>query len=217
MVLLVGAAASAQMKQQNKTFVVNGKSAEIVALEISGRTYVDVQTLAVVAQGSVAFQGNQIELSIPPATKASPEISQPERVLPSGLSREFVVSGIETIAKMREWATTLAYAIQHGYGVTENWVADYQEQAGHSLNLTTAAVSTDSDRQALQLLTNEYNSVRRWSTELVRAKATMDTAKYTLSPNALRDEPLSQKIMACGRFLGAMLGSAQFKDDASCH
>jgi hypothetical protein len=45
----------------------------------------------------------------------------------------------------------------------------------------------------------------------------MDTAKYTTSPNALREDPLSQKLIACGHFLAQMLGSATFQDDASCH
>jgi len=217
MVLTLWASSVAQMKEANKTVVINGKSAEVVALEVKGRTYVDLETLARVAQGSVAFRGNQVALTIPAGASPSPEISRAERVSPPGLSRDFIVSGIDTIAKMRDWATTLAFAIQHGYGVTESWVADYQQQAAQSLNLTSAAVSTDSDRKALQLLSNEFNAVQQWSNELVRAKATMDTAKYAMSPNALRDEPLSQKIITCGRFLGAMLGSAEFKDDGSCH
>lgn len=44
----------------------------------------------------------------------------------------------------------------------------------------------------------------------------MDTAKYTMSPNALRTDPLSQKLIACGHFLTQMLGSASFKNDVDC-
>ena len=49
------------------------------------------------------------------------------------------------------------------------------------------------------------------------AKRSMDTAKYALSPGALRNEPLSQKIVSRGRFLASMLGSNTFQDDPSCH
>src|SRR5262249_4093552 len=129
----------------------------------------------------------------------------------------FMMAGIEAIAQMREWATTMAYAIQNGYGVTESWAADYREKAANSLRLASTAVSTDADRSALQLLTKEFESVESWSSHLVEAKKSMDTAKYQTSPNTLREEPLSQKLVNCGRFLAKMLGSAEFQDDPSCH
>lgn len=128
-----------------------------------------------------------------------------------------MIAGIETIAAMREWASTMANAIQHGYEVTDSWVADYRAKAANSLRQTGASASTDADRNALQLLTNEFQSVDSWSNELLEAKKNMDTAKYATSSNALRNEPLSQKIINCGHFLGTMLGSAEFKDDPSCH
>jgi len=218
LVFLLCGVSDAQVKQENRTLEINGRSGAAAVAQINGRTYIDLETLARIAQGSLGFQGNQITLTLPTAG-ASPGASSPtpEDTSHSGLSRNFAVSGIETIAKMREWATTLAYAIQHGYGVTENWVAGYREQAASSLDLTTSAASSDSDRNALQLLTNEFAAVRQWSNKLVEAKESMDTAQYTTSPDALRNDPLSQKIIACGRFLGGMLGSGEYKDDASCH
>ena len=215
---LLAFVAAAQMQQENRTVVVNGHSGQSAVVQISGRTYIDLEILARIAEGSFSFQGNQITLTLPaPPANALTE----ETVAPSpsrrGLSQNFMVAGIETIAKMREWASTLAYAIQNGYGVTESWVADYREQAASSLNLASAAASTDPDRNALQLLTNEFESVKQWSNKLVEAKKSMDTAKYIVSPNSLRDEPLSQKIITCGHFLAAMLGSGEFKDESSCH
>jgi hypothetical protein len=38
-----------------------------------------------------------------------------------------------------------------------------------------------------------------------------------LSVGAVQNDPLSQKIIACGRFLGSMLGSGTFEDNPSCH
>jgi hypothetical protein len=35
---------------------------------------------------------------------------------------------------MREWAITLAYAIQNGHGVTEDWVAGYRAKVAQSLS-----------------------------------------------------------------------------------
>jgi hypothetical protein len=128
-----------------------------------------------------------------------------------------MIAGIETIAQMREWASTMANAIQHGYGVTESWAADYRGKAADSLRQAGASASTDADRNALQLLTNEFHNVETWSDELVEAKKNMDTAKYSMSSGALRNEPLSQQILNCGHFLATMLGSAEFADDPSCH
>ena len=213
----------AQLKQESKTLVVNGQSGEAAVVQINGRTYVDLENLARIGSGSLGFSGGRITLTLPGSaasssgvsgTTAAPEADHPK---PSGLSRNFVMAGIETISQMREWASTLAYAIQNSYGVTESWVAGYREQAASSLRTASASASTDADRNALQLLTNEFESVKEWSNRLVEAKKSMDTAKYTMSPDALRNEPLSQKIITCGHFLGAMLGSGEFKDDPSCH
>jgi len=45
----------------------------------------------------------------------------------------------------------------------------------------------------------------------------MNAAQYAMSPSALRDDPLSQKIVACGWFLAPMLASGNIQDDPSCH
>ena len=149
-----------------------------------------------------------------PEVRAEPTHSP---IVDSGLSREFMLAGIEEIATMREWANTLAYAIENGYPITEHWAANSREQAAHDLTLAAAAASNESDRNALQLLTHEFEAVREWSNKLVHERKTMDTAKYAISENALREDPASQKIISCGHFLATMIGSGAFKDDPSCH
>ena len=111
--------------------------------------------------------------------------------------------------------------IEHGYfagiGVkTDDSVASHREQSARDLRLASAAASTDSDRNALQLLTHEFEAVRDWSNKLVQERKSMDTAKYALSENALRDDPISQKIITCGHFLATMFGSGRFEDNPSC-
>lgn len=124
---------------------------------------------------------------------------------------------MEEMALMREWASPLAYAIQNGYPLTEQWVAGYREQAANGLRLASVAATTDADRSALQLLTSEFEAVKEWSNKLVDARKPMDAAKYAMSAGALQNHPLSQKIVTCSRFLGPMLASGQFQDDPSCH
>lgn len=217
--VLMCRALSAQVQPQNKTVIVNGKSGEATVVQFNSRTYVDLESVARIANGSVAFQGNEITLTLP-GTEAIAPAATDEPVQPaeqSGLTRNFMIAGIEAIAALREWASTMANAIQHGYEVTDSWAADYREKAASSLRQAAASASTDADRNALQLLTNEFQSVETWSNDLVEAKKKMDTGKYSTSSGALRNEPLSQKIINCGHFLGTMLGSAEFKDDPSCH
>jgi hypothetical protein len=208
----------AQTKQPSRTLVINGQSGEASVVQIDGRLYVDLGTLASIANGSVDFQGSRVVLTIP--APAATDVAGPhltDQSINSSFSREFMRAGIEEIALMREWASPLAYAIQNGYPVAEQWVAGYREQAAHGLRLASVAASTDADRNALQLLTSEFEAVKEWSSKLVEARKSMDTAKYSISASALQNDPLSQKIVACGRFLGSMLGSGQFQDDPSCH
>ena len=211
-----------QVRQESRSLSVNGHSGTADVVIVNGRTYVELETVARIGKGSLGFHNDQVSLTFH-ASAADSAVNTPseqpslEPPSPTGLSHNFMVAGIEAIAEMREWASTLAAAIQRGYGVTDNWVADYRAQAAHSMRLAEAAVSTSSDRDGLQLLTNEFHAVGEWSDKLLAAKERMDTAKYTSSPHALRDEPLSQKIITCGHFLGAMLGSGEFKDDPSCH
>ena len=219
LILLSREVTPAQVNPQNRRLVVNGKAGDATVIEINNRTYIDLETLVRIANGSLGFQGRQITLVLP-GSESSIRASSPAPEQPAahdGLTRNFMIAGIETIAQMREWASTMANAIQHGYGVTESWAADYRGKAADSLRQASASTSTDADRDALQLLTNEFQSVGTWSDQLIEAKKNMDTAKYSMSSGALRNEPLSQKIINCGHFLATMLGSAEFRDDPSCH
>jgi hypothetical protein len=216
--VMVSASMFGQLKQQSRTLVINGQSGEAAVVQLEGRLYVDLATLASIANGSVAFQGNRIVVTLPSAPAGEPIVAHPpDHAAGSAFSREFMRAGIEEIALMREWASPLAYAIQNGYPVTEQWVAGYREQAASGLRLASVAATTDADRSALQLLTNEFEAVKEWSNKLVEARKSMDAAKYAMSASALQNDPLSQKIVTCGRFLGPMLASGQFQDDPSCH
>jgi hypothetical protein len=214
----ISGTALAQVTRQNRTLVINGQSSQVEVVKIDGRSYVDLGVLARITNGSVSFKARRILLNLPVSTaSASASVPPPTPTDDAGFSQEFMKAGIEAIAEMREWASPLAYAIQNGYNVTDSWVATYREQALHDVNLASAAATTDADRSALQLLNREYQAVLHWSNKLVEARKAMDTAKYSLSDNALRDDPLSQKIITCGHFLASMFGSGSFQDDASCH
>ncbi len=97
--------------------------------------------------------------------------------------------------------------------MTENWVDNYRARAEQSLRLVSLAVSTDYDRSAFELLTNEFKNMRKLSDRLVEA----GRGRVYVSPKSLDDDPLDQQILKCAHSLAAMVASNQFVDDGSCH
>jgi hypothetical protein len=209
---------SAQMSEEFRTLVINDRSDKVVVLEAGDKTYIDLKRLVQIGHGSIAYEGNRIVLTIScTETNSSARSAETEPTPTTKLSREFEKAAIEEIALMREWASTLANAVQNGYPVTDNWVANYRAQAQSGLALASSAASTDADRNALVLLRHEFESVQEWSNKLLEARKSMNAAKYALSPSELHNDPLSQKIVSCGHFLGQMLATGDFQDDPSCH
>jgi hypothetical protein len=209
--------AASQAVEQKRTLVVNGQSGQVAVLQMNGRSFVDLEALARIANGTLGFRGEEIVLNLPAAAASAPakapSISQQSN---SAFSKEFMTAGIETMSVIREWRSALANAIQNGYPVSANWVESYRGRAAQNLRLASVAASTDADQQALQLLTNELDNMQRWSDKILKARKDMDAAKY-MSPDALDNDPLFQKILNCAHSLAAMSASGQFQDDGSCH
>jgi uncharacterized protein YigA (DUF484 family) len=80
------------------------------------------------------------------------------------------------------------------------------------LSLASVAASTDSDHQALQLLSNQFDNMQRLSDKIVTARENMNY----VAPNALKNDPLYQQVLDCGRSLASMTSHGQFQDDGSC-
>jgi hypothetical protein len=201
---------------QTSTIVINGQTGQAATIQQDGRTYVDLTALAQIANGSLSFRGKTILLTVPGGSGGAPATA-PSPADDTTLSREFMKAGIEEMGLLREWGAAIAYAIQNGYPIQEQWAANYRGKAASGLQLASAAASTNGDKSALQLLNNEFDGVRQWSDRLVQASQNMETAKYSMSPDSLRQEPQTQKLITCWHFLGSMLGSGSFQDDDSCH
>jgi len=210
--------AVSQTGAQFRTLVVNEHSGKVAMLQVDDKSYVDLKRLVQIAHGSIDYRGNRIVVTLPGSTGGTPaEVQEPEHPTGSALTPDFVRAGIEAISLMREWASNLANDVQNGYPVSETWVSGYRARAQKGVALASAAASSDADRNGYQLLNREFEAVQEWSNKLLQASKSMDTAKYAVSDTALQSDPLSQKILTCGRFLGQMLASGTFQDDASCH
>src|SRR6516164_6106890 len=206
--LAIPVVALSQAAQQSKTLVVNGMCGQVNVMQVNGRSYVDLETLARIANGTIGFQGNQITLTLPGAGAAALAAPPPN----PEFSKEFLKAGIEEMASIREWRIALTNAVQRGYPVTEDWIAGYRGEAAQNLRLASVAVTTDSDRNALQLLTNEFNNMKKLSDRFVQANKNMNY----VAPDALNNDPLDQKILACAHSLASMASTGQFVDDGSC-
>jgi hypothetical protein len=212
--LIVPGLARSQAVEQNRTLIVNGQSGPVKIMELDGRSYVDLESLARIANGTLGFSGNQITLTLPSSAAGTESAAAPSR-LPanSGFSKEFLRASIEEMAVIREWRSALVNSIENNFPIQEDWMERYRGQAATSLGLASVATSTDSDRSAVQLLSNEFDNMKTLSVQLLAERQSMQH----VSPEDLKDDPLNQKILTCARSLASMAVGGQFVDDASCH
>lgn len=220
--LVLPLAASAQTGATSPTLIVNGQQSSVSIIQVKGRSYVDLEAIARATGGSVSYAGKQVALSIPTAgavspsssdTNSSPAAAASAQASDPGFSKEFLNTGIEAAAALREWHAALASAIQNGYPIAAGSFGAYRAQAQTNLRLASVAAATDSDRNAYQLLSNEFQNMSRLSDRYVDRRANMTY----ISPDSLENDGLNQRFVACGRSLSAMAASGQFNDDGSCH
>jgi hypothetical protein len=129
------------------------------------------------------------------------------------LTKEFIRAGIEEMSVVREWRSTLTNAVERGYPITDDWIGSFPDRARTSLWLVGVAATTDSDRNGLQLPTNVFNNMNPLSDQFLEANRT----RTYISPDALNNHPLDQRILNCAHSLAAMAANGQFMDDGSCH
>ena len=213
MLFIVPALALSQSAQETRTLIVNGQPGEVTVVQMNGRSYVDLEALARVANGSLGFSGNQITLTLPGATNGSATASpSASSQADPGLSKGFLRAGIEAMSVVREWHSALANAIKNGFPLAQGWLDGYRGQAASALRMASVAVSTDSDRSAFQLMTNGFNFMDSLSNKYLAARQSLNY----IAPNALTNDPLDQKLLSCGHSLASMVASGQFVDDGSC-
>jgi len=211
--LLVPAIGLAQASHGDATLSIHGHDGQARVIQSGGRSFVDVESLARITGGTLGFQGNQIVLTLPDASAASPRTPQQEAAK-TGYSRDFLRAGIEAMSAVREWRSTVENAIRTNNPVDEIWVSGYRRTAENGMTLAVAAATTDSDRKAVALMQNELNHMRQWSDRFLDMRK---TASY-ISPDILDNDALDQKILACAQGLAAQaVQGGQFEDVVACH
>ena len=128
-------------------------------------------------------------------------------------SKEFLRAMTEERDAIREWHSALASAIGTKYALTPQGLGPYQARAMTNLRLALAAAKTNADQDAAPLVLSEYRKMEQLSDKYLAKRAILSYIEL----DALKDDELDQRIIACGKSLDAMAASGQFTDDEGCH
>jgi hypothetical protein len=204
--LMIPTLGLAQVPTQSGTIAVDGYSGKIPVVRINGKSYVDVDALARITNGSVGYPGNQMTLTIPPP---DPRNAAPKK----GFSPEFLRAGIEAMATIREWRAALQHAVQNNYPVTDDWVGGFRREAESRRALAGVAATTDDDRSGLMLFDMEMALMQKLSDNY---QSLSKSSTYVTADSFNRD-PLNQQVLDCAHGLSAMAGGGQYQDVNVCH
>ena len=212
----------------SRTLIVNGQTLDAGVVLVQGRSYVDIEGLAEGMGGSVTFEANQISLTIPgpppsaalqtPPPSAAPQTPPPSTApqTPEGLSKDFQKIAVFTLAEMREWKGAISTVVTSGIPVVGTWSQDYHDRGEADLMQAALAVSTEPDRQALQLLQQQFTRLSEWADTVLGEREALN-ADRTINPNSLQNDQSLAKISQCGQFLSSMIVSGTFSNDSSCY
>lgn len=209
------AAAQSQSKYEQRTLEVNGHTGQAMIYQIDGKSYLDLESLARIANGSLSFRGDSIVLHLPAADSASSQSH--EQPTSAGITNDFMKASLQVLSTLKQWTDALAHGVQSGAPGDGSRLVVFHDKAADQLRIATVDAANESDKLALRLLTNQFNQVNNWSNKLVAERKRMDTAKYSMTPNAIANDATFQKITSCSKFLGTMLPSGEFQDSHSCN
>ncbi len=208
--LMLPASVNAQAPQNGSTFTIAGHAGETQLLQLNGKAYVEIETLARLTQGTLSFKANRTVLTLPPSDATEQAALPPAK---AGFSRAFTEAGIEEMGVIREWRIAIVNAVQNNSPVSEDWVSTQHRLAEKNLALASAAASTDDDRSAYPLLSAEFNNMQTLSDLYI---AIRKRAAF-ISPDTFHSSPLEDQILSCARNFVSMTENHEFQDQPSCH
>ena len=207
--LLLPGLASSQAKQENPTLVISGRPGAAKVVEMNGRSFVEIDALARLVNGSLRFNGDQIVLTLP-APAAGASATQPKT---PAFSKDFLKASVEAMTAIREWQSGLASDVQHGYPLPDDWMSNSRIQASRNLSLASVAATTDNDRSALRLLSAEFNDMEQLSDSILAASK----ARQNIPTDRMNKDPLNDRILSCAHSLASIISSEKFVDDGTCY
>jgi hypothetical protein len=200
----------AQTPQKSSTLTIAGHSGEAHLLLVNGKSYIDIEELARLTQGTLSFKSNQTTLTLPSPNRDVPVLVPHANV---GFSRAFIQASIEEISVIREWRIAIINAVGTNSPVPVDWISAQQRQAEKNLALASATAATDSDRSAYAMLSVELNHMQTLSERYLAIRK----QDAFISPDSFNSSSLEDQIMSCARGLVSMTESHEFKDLPACH
>ena len=199
-----------QAPLQKTTLTVKGYPGRAQVIQVDGKSYVEIESLARLTNAPVSFQANQITLTLatPVAIPAPAQTDQPAR-----LSKGLLQAGIEEMTVLGEWRTAVVNAVQNNNPIAEDGLDSYRSNAASKLAVASTTVVTEPDRNALLLLNNEFKNMQKLSAQYVAARKSLTY----ISTDSLDNDPLNQQIQNCAQGLASLTASGQFQDVATCH
>ena len=207
------AAAQAQDSHGQRSLEVNGHTGQAIVYQISGKSYVDLESLARIANGSLSFRGGGIVLHLPAADAAE---SHGQQASTPGMTSDFMKASLQVLASLNEWSHILSHEIQRGLPIHPSTMVALRNKASDQLRAATVDAANESDDHALRLLTLHFNQVDNWNSKLAAERKNLDMGKYA-TENALNKDASYQRITSCANFLGSMLPSGHFQDSHMCN
>lgn len=208
--LMLPGTVNSQTPSKASTFTVAGHAGSAQLIQLNGKSYIEVETLARLTQGTLSFKDNRTILTLP-SSEATGQASSPQGK--AGFSRAFIQGSIEEISVIREWRVAVVGAVQSNIPLTAEWASAEHRQAEKNLALASAAISTDDDRSAYVLLTAELNNMQKLS-DLYLA---MSTQSMAMSPDKFDNAALEEQILNCAQGWVSMTESHEFQDLPACH
>jgi len=208
--LTLPANSDAQAPPKAPIFTIAGHTGEAQLLQVDGKSYIEIETLALLTQGTLSFKTNRTILTLP---SSGSEVQEPAPPVKVGFSTAFIQAGIEEMSLIREWRIAIVNAVESNSPASIDWIAGRQRLTDKNLALASAAVSTDDDRSAYPLLTAEFNSMQKLSDAYL---AKRKQAAF-ISPDTFNNGPLEEQILSCARGFVVMAQSHEFQDQPACH
>jgi hypothetical protein len=197
--------------EQTSSLLIDGPQGKAKVIQVQGKNYVEIDEVARITGGSLRFVGNEIILALPSSGDGSVHVDE-ATAQPVGVSRPFLSAGIETMREILEWHAALKNGIERGYPLSDTWFGNYRRQIQSTLKQAEAAATTDMDKKALPLLTNEFNTMSTLTFKYLQITMSRDY----LAPDSLNSDPLDKKLLTCWHSLESMASSNQFLDDGAC-
>ena len=132
------------------------------------------------------------------------------------LSSTFAVAAMKSASTLRDWQSHLSYTIKNGYPPSGLWIAADRDRAAEALSLAGISASTEADREVLQQLTAEFETMDAWTAGGLDAYKNLRAASYYMSPAALQNDETFQHSAQCTRTLLTVLAKREVTEQPLC-